>query len=88
MRSWRESEKERARESIDATVKAEMIIQFIDKKLEGNGSTLALKLLERLRSRYKDRKNNQLVSLVKALLLLLRAVIMRTPIELSVNRQL
>lgn len=65
MRSWRESEKERARESIDATVKAEMIIQFIDKKLEGNESTLALKLLERLRSRYKDRKNNQLVSLVK-----------------------
>ena len=61
----RESEKERARESIDATVKAEMIIQFIDKKLEGNESTLALKLLERLRSRYKDRKNNQLVSLVK-----------------------
>ena len=57
MRSWRESEKERARESIDATVKAEMIIQFIDKKLEGNKSTLALKLLERLRSRYKDRKN-------------------------------
>ena len=42
-----------------------MIIQFIDKKLEGNESTLALKLLERLRSRYKDRKNNQLVSLVK-----------------------
>ena len=65
MRSWRESEKERARESIDATGKAEMIIQFIDKKLEGNESTLALKLLERLRSRYKDRKNNQLVSLVK-----------------------
>ena len=65
MRSWRESEKERARESIDATVKAEMIIQFIDKKLEGNESTLVLKLLERLRSRYKDRKNNQLVSLVK-----------------------
>ena len=66
MRSWRESEKERARESIDATVKAEMIIQFIDKKLEGNESTLALKLfIERLRSRYKDRKNNQLVSLVK-----------------------
>ena len=42
-----------------------MIIQFIDKKLEGNESTLAHKLLERLRSRYKDRKNNQLVSLVK-----------------------
>ena len=35
------------------------------KKLEVNESTLALKLLERLRSRYKDRKNNQLVSLVK-----------------------
>ena len=28
----RESEIERARESIDATVKAEMIVQFIDKK--------------------------------------------------------
>ena len=28
----RESEKERVRESIDATVKAEMISQFIDKK--------------------------------------------------------
>ena len=40
----RESEKERARESIGATVKAEIIIQFIDKKLEGNESTLALKL--------------------------------------------
>ena len=44
---------------------AEVIVQFIDSKLETNGSALSLKLLERLRVRYVKRKNLQLVSLVK-----------------------
>ena len=44
---------------------ADVIIKFVDKKLEELGSPLALKLLERLRLRYSDRKNAQRISLVK-----------------------
>ena len=46
-------------------MKADLIVQFVDKKLSDEGTPLATKLLTRLRLRYADRKNNQLVSLAK-----------------------
>ena len=46
-------------------MKADLIVQFVDKKLSDEGTPLARKLLTRLRLRYADRKNNQLVSLAK-----------------------